>query len=327
MKTDVFVYAGQISVGGYELFCERLKEGKKSERVLLVLATPGGDPHAGFRIARALQHTYDHFELLVPRFCKSAGTLVALGAQKLYLDDMSELGPLDIQIKKNDEVVGRNSGLDILQAVNYLQGQTLTAFQTYLVGLTQEVGLSTKVASEISSNLTTGLFEPISAQIDPVRLAEMQRATEVAFEYGSRLAETGKNLKSHGLQLLVNGYPSHGFVIDRKEAKTIFHKVFKPTGFLAQFSQAVRDATEEHMNARQPIIQRLELDLNLDGDDNEEPTSTTNVSSGPAFAPTGQPEIDGNSEAAVGGEAAAEGAAPPDPAVDTAELPPEQPDE
>lgn len=307
METDVYVYAGQISVGGYELLCERLKESPPGNRVLLVLATPGGDPHAGFRIARALQHAYEHFELLVPRFCKSAGTLVALGARKLYLDDMSELGPLDIQIKKNDEVVGRNSGLDILQAVNYLQGQTLTAFQTYLVGLTQDVGLSTKVASEISSKLTTGLFEPISAQIDPVRLAEMQRATEVAFEYGSRLAEHSKNLRSNGLQILVNGYPSHGFVIDRKEAKNIFHKVLKPTGFLAQFSQAARDATEAQINARQPVIQRLILNLNLDGDEDVQADIPPDANASSASSPTSQPAVDGNPEEAVGSEVPADG--------------------
>lgn len=263
LKTDVYVYAGAISRNGYELICTHLEKGKEHEHALLVLATPGGDPHAGFRIARALQHVYEKFDVLVPRYCKSAGTLIALGASSLYLDDMSELGPLDIQVKKNDEVVGRNSGLDIIQAVNYLQNQTLMAFQSYLVGLTQDVGLSTKVASDISSKLTTGLFEPISAQIDPVRLAEMQRATEVAFEYGSRLASSGANLKSHGLTKLVGGYPSHGFVIDRKEARNIFHRVFKPTGFLAEFSQAMRNSTESVINSEQPNIWRFPVELNF----------------------------------------------------------------
>ena len=307
MNVDVYVYAGSISMGGYELMCERLSQGKVNERALLVLATPGGDPHAGFRIGRALQHVYDKFDVLVPRYCKSAGTLVALGAHSLYLDDMSELGPLDIQVKKNDEVVGRNSGLDIIQAVNYLQNQTLIAFQSYLVGLTQEVGLSTKVASDISSKLTTGLFEPISAQIDPVRLAEMQRATEVAFEYGSRLAEKGTNLKPNGLLRLVNGYPSHGFVIDRKEAKTVFNRVHKPVGFLAQFSQAVRDATESNINAQQPLIQRLSLDLNLDGDQHEQPAAKADAAPGPEVPQGGEHQVNVDPAPVGGGEAAPPG--------------------
>lgn len=312
MKVDVYVYAGAISMGGYELMCERLSAGKEHDRALLVLATPGGDPHAGFRIARALQHVYGKFDVLVPRYCKSAGTLVALGAHALYLDDMSELGPLDIQVKKNDEVVGRNSGLDIIQAVNYLQNQTLIAFQTYLVGLTQDVGLSTKVASDISSKLTTGLFEPISAQIDPVRLAEMQRATEVAFEYGSRLASSGSNLKPHGLTQLVNGYPSHGFVIDRKEAKTIFNRVHKPVGFLAQFSQAIRDATEEAINAKNPGVQRLVFELNLDGDPHEQPASKADAATSAEVSSGGEPPVNGNPEAADPVQTDSTGAQVPD---------------
>lgn len=138
------------------------------------------------------------------------------------MDDRSELGPLDVQIKKGDELLGRNSGLDIFQAVNYLQ-QTLLAFKQYLLDLTKEHGLSTKVASDIAVNLTSNLFFLVSAQIDPIKLAEMQRATEIAFAYGSRLNEKSNNLREGGMTKLVSGYPSHGFVIDRKkEAKSIF---------------------------------------------------------------------------------------------------------
>ncbi|WP_439954515.1 SDH family Clp fold serine proteinase, partial [Escherichia coli] len=127
---------------------------QKSRHALLVLTTPGGDPHAGFRIARALQHEFEEFHALIPWVCKSAGTLICIGATKLYLCDQSELGPLDVQIKKSDELVGRNSGLDILQAVNYLQNQAMNAFRTYVDQLTYE-GLSTRAASDMASKLTT----------------------------------------------------------------------------------------------------------------------------------------------------------------------------
>ncbi|HRN76893.1 hypothetical protein [Ottowia sp.] len=50
---------------------------------------------------------------------------ILTGAQTVYLDDMSELGPLDVQVKKQDEVVGRNSGLDIIQAVSSLSSQAM----------------------------------------------------------------------------------------------------------------------------------------------------------------------------------------------------------
>ena len=237
---DVIVYSGAINFSGYEALCRALEQ-KSSDKALLVLSTSGGDPHAAFRIARALQHNYGAFDALVPRYCKSAGTLVLIGASHLYLDDMSELGPLDVQIKTPDEVIGRNSGLDITQALNTLQAQTMHAFRTYLLDLIQGAQLSTRIASEIACNLTSGLFNPISAQVDPTKLAETQRATEIAFAYGTRLAEVGQNIAPDGIVRLVTGYPSHGFVIDRKEARAVFHRVSKPPGNMAALGKAAYD--------------------------------------------------------------------------------------
>ncbi len=251
--TDIITYAGEINLAGYQSICEVLTH-KNSDKAVLVLSTPGGDPHAGFRIARALQHTYEGFEALVPRYCKSAGTLLVIGARKLYLDDMSELGPLDVQVKKSDEVIGRNSGLDILQAVTYLQSQAMTAFRGYLLELTRDAGLSTKVASDIASKLTTGLYEPVFAQVDPMKLAEMQRAMEIAFAYGARLNEKSNNLKARGLELLVTGYPSHGFVIDRKEARSIFVDVEKPVGVVLQLSKALHSEMEKNTYSNTPAV-------------------------------------------------------------------------
>jgi hypothetical protein len=255
---DLITYSGAINLQGYEAVCEALN-GKKSDTVLLALATPGGDPHAGFRIARALHHVYGDFEALVPRYCKSAGTLILIGAKKLYLDDMSELGPLDVQVKKGDELIGRNSGLDIFQAVNYLQAQSMNAFRGYLLELTRDAGLSTRVASDIATRMTSALFEPIAAQIDPIKLAEMQRATEIAFEYGYRLKDKSGNMRSIGIQKLVTGYPSHGFVIDRKEARTIFISVEKPEGFIADLSKALQAEMESNIDSQTPVVKLFTL--------------------------------------------------------------------
>ncbi|WP_081479694.1 SDH family Clp fold serine proteinase [Verminephrobacter aporrectodeae] len=227
-------------MNGYEAVCDHLEKrpDKDATRALLIIATPGGDPDAGFRIARALQHSYqDGFEALVPRYCKSAGTLVLLGATKILMANRSELGPLDIQIKKGDELFGRNSGLDINEAVGFLREETLTSFNTCMHKLVQQ-GLSTKIAAEIAVKLVNGIFHPISAQIEPLKLAEMQRATSIAYTYGRRLVKVGRNVTLQGLITLVGGYPSHGFVIDRKEARTIFENVASPADWHVQLCES-----------------------------------------------------------------------------------------
>jgi hypothetical protein len=291
-STDVIVYTGQINRAGYAMICDILQH-KKADNLLLVLATPGGDAHAGFRIARALQHCYNGFDALVPQYCKSAGTLVVIGAKRLFLGDRSELGPLDVQIKKGDEVMGVNSGLDIFQAVNYLHGQAMAAFRQNLMDLTRDLRLSTKLAAEISAELVLGLTEPIAAQIDPIKLAQMQRAIEIAVAYGERLNVVGKNLRKGGLKKVVTGYPSHGFVIDRKEARTLFTDVQKPTGVLWQLSDSLRVEMEPDVNAETPKVKIFPLPFLIEGENDVHlPDAATSAGSHPGS----QPEVDGSGQ-------------------------------
>lgn len=296
--TDIITYSGAITTQGYEEICNALTN-KKSDKAILVLATPGGDPHAGFRIARSLQCVYEKFDVLIPRYCKSAGTLITIGASTIYMDDMSELGPLDIQIKKGDELIGRNSGLDIFQAVTYLQSQSMNAFKSYLLELTQETGLSTRIASEIASRLTSELFEPIAAQIDPIKLAEMQRASEIAIHYGMLLNEKSNNIRQNGISRLVASYPSHGFVIDRKEARNIFIKVLKPTGCLELLSSSLKTSMTDNMNSQSPQIQLF----TIPSIENDDSANTTDSSSN---IPVGESSVDGNSQTTQSTETNAE---------------------
>ncbi len=277
---DIVFYDGDITVDGYERLCNEIEKSKRFERCVLVIETPGGDPHAGFRIARALHHHYQSFDVFIPRYCKSAGTLICLGASRLYMDDRSELGPLDIQVKKEDEIIGRNSGLDIVQALNNLQTHAISSLREVLLELTANAGLSTKVASEIACKLTTGVFEPIYAQIDPIKIAEMQRATSIAFSYGKRLEEKSNNLRANGLERLVLSYPSHGFVIDRKEARTIFEKVEDAKGILYQKIASLFDAFKIGCVGRSPSVQVINTEKLMQSDkvkENEPRDTETNT--------------------------------------------------
>lgn len=241
---DVISYAGEISVDGYERLSHLLATRQAQADVLLVLSTAGGDPHAAFRIARALQHTYGRFFALVPRCCKSAGTLVLLGACALYLDDMAELGPLDVQVSRTDELMGRRSGLEFLNAIDSLQSHCLEVFRGTLSDLLAE-GIAPGPAADIASRLTDILLRPIAAQMNPLKIAEMQRAVEIASSYGQRLAERAGNVRPDALMRLVLSYPSHGFAIDRREARGLFFDV-RPAGPLlgALSATIVRPQTE-----------------------------------------------------------------------------------
>lgn len=56
--TDVIVYFGDIVRGRDDFIINECRKRKLRKNVLLVLATRGGDPNAGYRIARCLQEAY-----------------------------------------------------------------------------------------------------------------------------------------------------------------------------------------------------------------------------------------------------------------------------
>lgn len=228
-KGDVFLYYGNISTSGYNLISSILEnKSEKKDTVCLILITYGGDPDAAYRIARALNHYYQNVEILVPDVCKSAGTLLCIGAKKLIISDRGELGPLDIQLSKPDEMFESMSGLDIIQALNALEHQVLSSFRRYLVEIRGRNRLTTKMTADIAVKLVNDFIAPIAAKIDPMTLGSHQRAMQIAYAYGERLNEMSNSLQQDALTKLISNYPSHSFVIDRKESASLFNNVKKP---------------------------------------------------------------------------------------------------
>lgn len=198
--------------------------------MLLILVTFGGNADAAFRICRCLQDQYEKVIVYVPGICKSAGTLLAVGAHELVISDHGELGPLDVQMLKKDELWENQSGLTVLNALESLTSRAVDSFQeTFLeIKRRSQDTVTLKTATKISTDMITGLFTPLYAQIDPIHIGEADRAMSIAGEYGLKLLQRGGNIDKGNLNRLLRGYPSHGFVIDRSEAETLFTDVREP---------------------------------------------------------------------------------------------------
>lgn len=250
---DVVTYAGPITMEGYEQLSSLLEERRTNDEVLVVLETPGGDPHAAFRIARALGFHYDRVEALISRYCKSAGTLVVLGASVLHMDDRGELGPLDMQVRRVNEIARQGSALEVSDTMGMLWAHQLLSFADLMREMT-EYGMSSDVAAMAAAGLVGDAFHPIAQQIDPVMLTAMSRATGIAVAYGERLALKGRNITMSGVSDLVHGYPSHAFVIDRKEAQLLFRDVRSPCGAVAQVAQWCRQQLDVWSQAGAPLV-------------------------------------------------------------------------
>jgi Serine dehydrogenase proteinase len=199
---------------------------------MFILVTWGGDPEGAYKIARFLQENYERFTCYVTGVCKSAGTLIALGAHDLIMSSVAELGPLDTQISKRDEAFESQSGLVVSTSLKALREEAFDAFEQCLSRFKSGWGKNAtlKTASEVAAKLSTGLFGHIYSQLDPINIGETKRSILVATEYGSRLQEKSGNYSKESLDKLIEGYPSHDFVIDRTEARNLFNLVREPNG-------------------------------------------------------------------------------------------------
>lgn len=96
LHADIIYYRGSIDRQCGADYITNLAP--ENNNVVLILCTTGGDPHAAYKIARALQAKYKKFYLYVNCYCKSAGTLIAIGSDEVIMGNGAELGPLDAQL-------------------------------------------------------------------------------------------------------------------------------------------------------------------------------------------------------------------------------------
>lgn len=266
---DVILYSGEIDDATADNLIRIARQDNRRKNVVLMLATRGGSADAAYRIARCLQSQYTKFVIYIYGICKSAGTLIAIGAHEIILSDFGEFGPLDVQLGKRDELFENISGLNTIQALNSLNTRTLDFFRSILLDLRQgsRGQLSTKLASEIASHLSIGVYEKIYSQIDPVQLGSIERSINIASDYGKRLQS--ENVKPETVERLVSGYSSHSFVIDLKEAQTLFMNVRKPSKIEEELAEFISFVTRDP--ASKPFVQKLNIDL--------APTETANAQS------------------------------------------------
>ncbi|MBS1020489.1 ATP-dependent Clp protease proteolytic subunit [Gluconobacter cerinus] len=227
-----------------EALCKRGNERK--ENLLLILVTSGGDADAAYRIARTIQDFYKDFTILIPGWCKSAGTMLAIGAKRIVFGPLGELGPLDVQMGKKDEIFGYISGLDLQYGINHLKTTGFSMFEDFMLKTMRKsrYQVTLKTAAEIASGLTQAYISKIAEQISPLNIGETIRLVNIANEYGTRLDERYSNLRDqNSLDKLISGYPSHGFVIDLREAQTIFHRATDATGSLLE----IIDGLSKHL--------------------------------------------------------------------------------
>lgn len=238
----------------------------ESTEIDVWLDSPGGDAHAAYKIGLLLRSYARCIRMVIPDYAKSAGTLLTLAADQIYMAPAAELGPLDAQIFHEGELFNV-SALDRARSLNdliELGVRTALDGGAYAVNVTR---ISRAQSLREMLRFSAQFFEPIVSQLDPTILHWSNSQLEVAVEYGRRLLES-RQVGLSGLEglprLLVENYPTHGFVISSEEAVRLGLPV-KP---LAEYpyAQAVLDLHRRHETSDQTVVLVQELEALADGE-------------------------------------------------------------
>jgi hypothetical protein len=224
MDGDVLVIKGGITSEVLEQVKARVLTSKRSEILYMVVDTYGGSAEAGYRIMRLLTHQYKDIYFIVPDKAMSAGTLMALGSNKIYMYFSSSLGPLDLQ-REHPSDGSFVSTIDIRDTWTTLSS-IASAISRRAFNESLRNGLKTIEAAQLSYDYAAKFIQPITSKIDPYHLHSSYRSSTVSANYATTLLTSRmmKGLPNRAGALsrkLAEDYDTHSYAITLDEARTL----------------------------------------------------------------------------------------------------------
>ena len=193
---------------------------QKRDKLLVMITTNGGDALTVERIVNIFRHHYSEVNFIVPDYAYSAGTILCMSGDNIYMDYYSALGPIDPQIQnKEGKWVPALGYLDKIQELLDKANAGNISQAEFLI--LKDFDLAEVRAYEQAKELTIDLLQDWLAKYkfknwknhrngDAVTTEErIQRAQEIAEELNNY-----RRWKSHGRPLNIKTLTSIGLKIE-----------------------------------------------------------------------------------------------------------------
>ncbi len=214
-----------------QLECEKrfgFPKQESDQTINVILDSVGGALDSAFRTVLFLSRYTRQLNVFVPRKAKSASTLIAVGANTLYMSPFGELGPLDTQIRDPRNPTDYISALDCYQSVDYVREfgfSTLSQALKQLAAVTQGKLLLTDSVNA-AAQFAIGSITPMLSQTRSLDFGAWGRSLKMGERYAQilikRAAAQTEQVKADQIaSRLVYGYTHHRFPIDMAEARAM----------------------------------------------------------------------------------------------------------
>ncbi|WP_375211154.1 SDH family Clp fold serine proteinase, partial [Hyphococcus sp.] len=197
----------QIAADAINPFVQLLDEIGPTERLSLILDTNGGQTSAGWRLINLIRSFCDDLEVIVPTKAMSAGTLMALGADRILMTKQGALGPIDPSLANHplSPTVVSATGQQIKMPVS------AEAVRGYIDEVKKDVTDPAALAS---------VWNHLADKIHPIVLGEIFRLGGQIRNLASDLIQNqvpDKDRQADIIQHLCSDSGSHDYTINRRK--------------------------------------------------------------------------------------------------------------
>tara|TARA_R110002111_G_scaffold252026_1_gene316642 strand:+ start:87 stop:950 length:864 start_codon:yes stop_codon:yes gene_type:complete len=159
---DVVFHYGEIHPSlekSFRDFIEQLKKDAEfdRERLVIFLNTPGGSAETVEKMVSVIRFHYKEVYFVVPDYAMSAGTILCMAGDKIYMDYSSSLGPIDPQVYNGKNWVPALGYLDkVEELISKSANDELTEAEFLIL---QKIDLAELRSYEMARNLTVALLK------------------------------------------------------------------------------------------------------------------------------------------------------------------------
>lgn len=233
----------QISTEVIDLFVDHLDDMWPTEKISLILYTPGGNTAAAWRLVNLLRTFCEDLEVIVPSKALSAGTLISLGANRIVMTKQASLGPIDPSLNGplNPTVPGG--------APNQRAPVSVEAVQGFLDVVQDQLGV--KDSASLAS-----VWNHLSDKIHPLVLGQIFRSRSQIRTLAKRLLVNQgiDDDKREGIiSFLCSESGSHDHSINRREARSMGLQIENPSEQFYQTLKILHQSVAETLMLRTPF--------------------------------------------------------------------------
>ncbi len=160
-EADAIFYHGDIFPYLIKLFRDQIEklqsDHHSKKRLVVILSTSGGSAETVEKLVDIMRYHYHEVYFVVPDEAMSAGTILCMSGDRIYMDYTSSLGPIDPQIWNGKAWVPAHGYLDEIEALRQkAQNNTITNAEL-LVWQSQDLAMLNDCVQQ--TNLTVTLLK------------------------------------------------------------------------------------------------------------------------------------------------------------------------